>query len=368
MSAGLYVHVPFCRSKCGYCDFYSETDGDPDAVLRAILAEAAGAAGAFGRFDTVYLGGGTPSLLTAGQVDALLRGLREPGEIADGAEVTLEANPDDVTADRAEAWRASGVTRLSLGVQSLDDEELQVLGRRHDAAAARRAVERARAAGFDELGLDLIWGLPSQTPAEWLRTLRRAIDLGPEHLSCYQLTLDEATPMGFLAAEGALELPGDDDAYEMFVTTSRVLGAAGYEHYEISNFARGATHRSRHNQIYWRRQPYLGLGPAAHSFDGRRRWWNVPSITSYLEQVAGGGEAVAGVEEPDDDQARLERLMLGLRTSDGVAVEHLRSIDGWRTRLDALVDEGLLRRDGDRIRPTLAGFALADRLPLRLLD
>lgn len=351
--AGLYLHVPFCARKCAYCDFYSVELGDEAAFVRAVIRELGLHRDRFDTFDTLYLGGGTPSVLSDDALCELLGALGE--HLSTDAEIIVEANPDDLDARRLTRWRGAGANRLSIGIQSLDDDLLGWLGRRHDAAQALAAVAAARSEGFEDLSLDFMYGIPGQTLDDWRATLDRAVELGPEHLSCYQLTFAPDTPLGRRAEAGEI-VPSDDEASrELFLVTSAKLRQADFEHYEVSNFAR-AGHRSRHNSKYWRRIPYLGLGPSAHSFDGEQRWWNVRSVEHYL----GAPSAVEATETVDAEQARLETLMLGLRTSDGVSIG---VVDNARAVVvESLVQRGLIVAEHGHIRPTPAGMVVADAL------
>jgi oxygen-independent coproporphyrinogen-3 oxidase len=265
-----------------------------------------------------------------------------------------------------------GVNRLNIGCQSFDDDALAFLGRRHTAGRAREAILAAREAGFSELGLDLIYGLPAgigdrpDAHAVWMGTLETALSFRPEHLSCYQLTVEADTPLaGRLETQG-LSLAGEDGQARFFFETSERLETAGYEHYEVSNFARGARHRSRHNGKYWNRAPYLGIGPAAHSFDGLRRWWNPPDVASWGADLRAGRRPLAGEETLSAESHRLEALFLGLRTSDGIDLDTYRTRYGCDLRverghgIDRLVAEGLARIEGNRLSPTRRGLACAD--------
>jgi putative oxygen-independent coproporphyrinogen III oxidase len=362
---GLYVHVPFCKTKCPYCDFHSIVSGtSPAAWLGALEREAALYRGSFGGFDTLYLGGGTPSFLGEDEIERLVAAIRGAFDFAPDSEVTIEVNPDDVTAGKLARWRALGFNRVSLGVQSFNDDELSFLGRRHDAAAARRAIVLARDAGFDDLGCDLIYGFEGHRPASWRRTLDEAVSLVPEHLSCYQMTLEHSTEFGRMVGRGEMTQLGEEPQRSFFLETSRLLTDAGYIHYEISNFSRGEAYVSRHNHKYWRHVPYLGLGPSAHSFHDGRRWWNVRSVDGYVEALARGESPVEGDETLGEDDLALETLYLGFRTREGVALEDLRRYPNWRAVLESLVSESLVTLTGDRARPTLEGFLVADRLPL----
>ena len=364
---GLYIHVPFCRSRCGYCDFYSTTNTDAqERWVAAVLSEAELRSGSNGPCDTVYIGGGTPSLLSPESLGRTLAGLRRRLPVADAAGVTLEVNPDDVERDLVRAWRDHGVDRISVGIQSFDDAELRLLGRRHDSRRADRAVRILREAGFEDIGLDLLFGIPGADPDTWHQGLRRALEHRPEHLSCYELTVEPHTPIGRDVARGALCAQAEESLRCLFLGTHEILTDAGYEHYEVSSYARGREWRSRHNVKYWHRVPYLGLGPSAHSFDGRRRWWNPRSLRRWLTALERGGDPAEDVEALDTEQRHLEVLMLGLRTSDGVSLAAARDAGVIDETVDALVDQGLLRVTGGRIRPTLEGLLFADDMPLWL--
>ncbi len=367
--AGLYVHVPFCKRKCPYCDFFSRPPGGRIAELVADLGREADLyAGICGPFDTVYVGGGTPSLLGPREVFDLFATLRKLLAASDSPpepEITVELNPADVGADRLAALREAGVNRLSLGVQSFHDEELAFLGRRHRRDGALRAIEEIRTAGFASLGLDLIYGLPGSNRARWYESLDRALEFRPEHLSCYALTIAEGTPFGEQLARGELAVVDEKEAAALFVATSERLCDAGYEHYEVSNFAREPPLRSRHNQKYWRRIPTLGLGPAAHSFDGRARWSNSRDIDQYHRALAAGDRPVEQIEEVDSEMARLERIALGIRTNAGVAVSDLLVAAGAESAIERLLREGYVTRRGDRLAPTRQGLLVADGIAKR---
>jgi oxygen-independent coproporphyrinogen-3 oxidase len=374
--AGLYVHVPFCSAICPYCDFAVLTGGPERRAgfVAALGAEARRWGEGFpgSPFDTVYLGGGTPSILAADQLAALLATLRSSLPVAPDAWITLEANPEDVTDASVAAWRTLGVRTVSLGVQSFDDGALRFLGRRHDGRAARRAVELALGAGFPIVSVDLIYGLPGQYAArgmQWRRDLDTASALGPQHLSCYQLTIHERTPFGFRRDRGTLRELGEPEQATLFRLTHEELAARGWVAYEVSNFARAPGDRSRHNGKYWCHAPYLGLGPSAHSFDGTRRWWNHRKLGPWTAALAAGAAPVAGEEPIGPAERALEHLLLGLRTCDGVDLALLRGLGldlAAHPLLPRLLDDGLVRRQGDRLVPTLAGWAVADGLAAAL--
>ena len=362
---GLYVHVPFCKTKCPYCDFYSITDMSlVDQWLDGVDREMALYEDLFPRFDSIYLGGGTPSLLSEEAIRRLMGSLRSRRPAVEGEEVTLEANPDDVTRDKLVLYRSLGINRLSLGVQSLDEGELAFLRRRHTAAGALKAIDLVRSWGFGNFGIDLIYGLKGQTREEWVRTLEQAVRLEPAHLSCYQLTIESRTPFGLLKEKGTLKPLKEAAERRFFLDTARFLADHGFIHYEISNFARTEDRISRHNSKYWTHTPYLGLGPAAHSFDGGRRWWNYRSLDRYLESIRGGLKPVEGHEVLTAEQMHLETLYFGFRTNRGLAVDDLGPKDGVSPVVDDLVRSRLISiRDG-RVIPTIEGFLVADRLPL----
>lgn len=379
---GLYIHIPFCLRKCAYCDFYSITDGSLIPIFRSALRrEMRLYRGWAASFDTLYIGGGTPSVLTAADLEGLITEIRTAFPIATDAEITVEVNPADITENLLASLRRSGVNRLSIGIQSFNDDSLALLGRRHTALQAIGAIHRARDAGFENIGLDLIYGLPSspagretspeaeQTFATWLATLDTAIRLNPEHLSCYQLTMEEKTPLAKRCRQGELILPGESRQADFFLRTAQILEESGYHHYEVSNFARPGR-ESKHNRKYWNHVSYLGLGPAAHSFSGRERRWNHSSVDAYIGDLESGREPIESREILSDEQLRMEALFLGFRTRRGICLERFKSrygmdlLTGKRAILKKLADEGLVEiRDGF-FRPTRAGMAVADSLAL----
>ncbi len=371
--SGLYLHLPFCSAICPYCDFSVLTGGEErrarfvEALRREIVPWAERPFAGGEAFDSIYLGGGTPSLLLPEQLAAILDDVRARLPIAADARLSMEANPEDVSPASLAAWRALGVDTLTLGVQSFRDGALRFLGRRHSGEEARRAVESALTAGFAVVGVDLIYGLPDQAPAAWEQDLAAAAALAPQHLSCYQLTVHAGTPFGFRQQRGELrELPEPGQA-ALFRLTHERLMASGYTAYEVSNFARAPEHESRHNRKYWSHAPYLGLGPSAHSFDGRRRWWNHRKVGPWETALAAGAPPVEGEETLGSRELALEHLMLGLRTREGVDLARLRELGvDLRARnsplLDRLADEELLRVEHDRLVPTLGGWAVADGL------
>jgi oxygen-independent coproporphyrinogen III oxidase len=330
----LYVHVPFCARRCSYCDFSIAVRQvvPVDDYVSAVRAEL------LLRFpdsepwevDTLYLGGGTPSRLGGDGVARLLDVLRARVRLAPHAEVTLEANPDDVSAGEVSAWRAAGVNRVSLGVQSFDDRALAWMRRPHDGARAAGAVDVLRAGGIDNVSVDLIFALPATLDRAWEDDLARALALAPSHLSLYGLTIEHATPLGRWVARGEVaEAP--EERYEAeFMRAHEVMTQAGFEHYEVSNFARPGR-RSRHNWAYWSGAAYVGIGPAAHGFDGASRRWNVAAYEQWRRRLAAGEDPVAGSEALTDENRLTEAVYLGLRTAAGLRLsgEQLSSVRPW---------------------------------------
>jgi len=379
--AGLYLHIPFCRAKCAYCDFPSFPGLDRlyDAYVQAVCRETAQRAPQWAalRFDSLFIGGGTPTVLTAQAIEMLLEACRRHLGIAPSAEISIEANPGTVDLDLLRALRHCGVNRLSLGVQSLDDGELALLGRVHRRAEALAAYAQAREAGFENVNLDLMLGLPGQRLAGWRRTLEEAITLGPEHLSLYILSLEEGTPLCARVALGALPEPSEGVAAAMYELAERLLAQAGYRHYEISNWARRRpddnanglpTLACRHNLKYWRNEPYLGLGAAAHSYDGVARTANILDPAAYIAHMERGEEAVAAREALDDAQRMGETMMLGLRLIQGVEWRRFRERFGlgledvYARQIAELTDEGLLESDAQGVRLTARGRLLGNRV------
>ncbi|HZA60147.1 MAG TPA: radical SAM family heme chaperone HemW [Actinomycetota bacterium] len=321
MNAGVYVHVPFCLTRCGYCDFnaYAGLDHLKAPYVDALVREADLVAPDWHGtpFVSVFLGGGTPTTLPPDALVGLLRVFRERFDIAADAEITVEANPDTVDESYLRALRAAGVTRLSMGAQSFDPGVLRSLERMHGPDAVRRAFAAARRAGFDNVNLDLIYGAHGESVDSWRRTLEETLALGPEHTSAYALTVEPNTMLGRRVAAGEVPAPDPDGQAEMYEAACGVLGGAGYEHYEVSNWARPGR-ACRHNLGYWERRPYLGLGAGAHSWRRGRRWWNVKPPTAYLAAVGAGRPPIGGEEQLDTEDRDLERLLLGLRVASGV--------------------------------------------------
>lgn len=376
MEFGLYLHLPYCRSLCPYCDFVKAPlhHAEPERLVSALAREAARARladpAAWGRPRTIYFGGGTPTALPPGELQRLVAAIGSTYDLTRVREFTVEANPEGLSQAVLAALRGAGVTRLSLGVQSLEPDVLRVLGRIHTPERALDALDRAGAAGFESISADLMYGVPGETSEGFARTLATLVDRRVPHVSAYPLQVEEGTPFAAKVARGALTPPDEDwvaARYEQLVST---LAAAGYHHYEVSNFARPG-HESRHNQGYWIRRPYLGLGPGAHSFDGRARWRNEESIPRYLERVERGELPREEVYALSPAQAAEERVFLGLRRARGLrARTHLREVPdlvllGW-TRW-ARQGDALHEHPHGRFRPTDRGLFLAHELAAELL-
>lgn len=367
---GLYVHVPFCSSVCPYCDFAVTIAGEDrrEAYISGIGREAAMASAEGVVFDTVYLGGGTPSALSTDQLERLLETLRGRLPVSTDAAVFLEANPEDVSRDAVAGWTGLGVGFASVGVQSFDDAILRWLGRRHSADAARRAVEMLQDGGLSTVSIDLIYGVADQTGAAWTCQLEEAAARGVDHLSCYQLTFHDGTVFGKRLAAGELAEAPEPRQAELFLLTHTVLADLGYEGYEVSNFAAAPHHRSGHNSKYWSHVPYLGLGPSAHSFDGRRRRWNHRKLRLWQRAVDQGLSPVEGSEKLADEQLAFEAVMLGLRTAAGVDLEDVCSrygvdlVEPNRRAIERFGASGHLALEGSVLRPTLSGMAIADTI------
>jgi oxygen-independent coproporphyrinogen-3 oxidase len=322
----VYLHVPFCRRRCSYCDFSIAVRREipSDAYVAAIRAELAQLR-RDGRWtdepaETLYFGGGTPSLLDPESLRTMLLDVASSTPLLDAVEITLEANPEDVTSARAASWRAAGINRVSLGAQSFNERVLAWMHRAHSAARTVDAVHQLRAAGFTSISLDLIFALPAELGRDWDRDLDVALALAPEHLSLYGLTIEDRTPLARWISRGAASAAPDERYADEYLRAHERLRLAGYEFYEVSNAARPGM-RSRHNSAYWSGRAYAGLGPAAHSFDGRARRWNAPAWEAYRRAVTAGRSPAVGEEALTDEQRRLEAAYLGWRTAEGVPVE-----------------------------------------------
>ena len=372
---GLYIHIPFCRSKCQYCDFYSLSgrEDQMDRYQTALLAHLAESAPQAGKYtvDTVYFGGGTPSYYGDKRLTELLKRIKKLFRVDKNAEITLEANPDSVSLKALRRLRRAGFNRISLGVQSADDAQLADLGRPHSFAQAKQAVEWARKAKFDNLSLDLIYGLPGQTRQSWQDTVEQVLALNPDHISAYGLKVEEGTPL-FNRVQAGEILPDDDEQADCYLWTVEHLEQAGYAQYEISNFARNGR-RSRHNWKYWMTQPYMGFGPGAHSDFGARRYSFLRDLEGYIKGVLEGGPIVDEDDEIPAKERGGEYLMLRLRTVHGIEEwEYRRTYFMNFAPIEAGLSEfarhGLAVQTDGRWRLTPKGFLLSNRIIGTLLE
>jgi len=362
--AGIYLHIPFCRQACHYCNFHFSTslarkNDFISALLKEIPLRKDYLDGEV--VETVYFGGGTPSLLETEEIESILHALRSHFPVAAGAEITLEANPDDITTMRLGAWRQAGVNRLSIGVQSFFEEDLRWMNRAHTATQALDCIRLAREAGFDNLSIDLIYGGPTLPDARWRENVERAIGLGVPHLSCYALTVEPKTALDTLIRRHAMADVSPEDQARQFLLLMDWMAAAGYDHYEISNFALPG-HRSRHNSAYWQGKKYLGLGPSAHSYDGVSREWNIANNARYIAEPGLIGEK----EVLTAEQRLNEYIMIALRTVEGVDLRTVkerfggRQAEELRRRAEKYVVGAKLRVVAGSLQLTREGKLLAD--------
>jgi oxygen-independent coproporphyrinogen-3 oxidase len=360
-----YVHIPFCVSKCHYCDFDSFPGMEPifDEYLRALVREIEATPAHAYPLSTVYFGGGTPTVLSSGQLAEALHAIERRFGLASDAEVTVEANPGTVDESKFAKLREAGFNRLSVGVQSFDDDFLSKIGRAHNARDAVEAYRAARRAGFANIGIDLIFALPGQSVSHWETTLDTAIGLDPEHVSLYELSIEQGTRFAELCAEGRLALPDEDTQLDMYELAIAKLTSRGYEHYEVSNFARPGF-RSRHNQVYWRNEPFLGFGAGAASYVGGIRAHRVSDPRSYIDAVLSSSNAIDFSEELAGRAALAESLMLGLRMLEGIDLHKLSeqtctdALAEFGPQIESLVARGLVELAGARLRVTHRGLLL----------
>ena len=386
---GVYLHVPFCHHRCGYCDFATDAVGDRAdadalfaryvAALRTDLARqvadgrrALAPAAARDRLDdawptvtSIFLGGGTPTLLPPELCAAVVRSVFDELDVAADAEVTVECNPETASEALFGALKDAGVTRISMGAQSFSPSVLTTLERGHSAQRPVEAVRQARAAGIDEINLDLIFGTPGESDDDWRDTLRTVLAAGTDHVSAYALTIHDSTPFGRAIGRGAMPGPDDDVQADRFAIARELLGGGGFEHYEVSNWALGSARRSRHNLLYWRHGDYLAVGVGAHGHLGGRRWWTTRSTARYLAAVEAGESPVSGAEELDVDQRAHERLLLGLRVREGLHPADAPPLEP--IALEDAMNAGLITTACGRLQCTEEGWFLLDEAVARLL-
>jgi oxygen-independent coproporphyrinogen-3 oxidase len=373
---GVYLHFPFCSVRCTYCDFPTVAGRDDriSAYLDALDDEIGrGQPDAAGAVDTIFFGGGTPSRMSGAQAARILSALRARFDVASDAEITLEGNPESLTATALDGFRRAGITRISVGGQSLDDRVLARVGRAHDAAGTRRAVDEARRAGFEDVSVDLIAGLPGEALDRWEATLREVASWTTDHVSVYLLESDKDTPLGRSVRSGRLRLADDDVMAEVYESTVRVLEAEGLALYEISNFARGGR-RSRHNVKYWTDAPYVGFGLGAHGYLHGERRSNRTDLDGYIADVAAGRSPGATHDPYDRDRRLEEALFLGLRLLEGIDLDALARRYGvdpaarFASAWDRAHEAGLIEREGPRVRLTAAGRVRSNELFAELIE
>jgi len=372
MNAGIYIHIPFCRTKCTYCAFNSG-DYDPAvgteyvaAVCEEIRRSDKTVAGK--NVDSIFFGGGTPSILPADQLISILETCRSSFHIADDTEITVEINPGTISPEKVAAYRQAGINRASLGVQSFIDRELQFIGRIHSAQEARDSVAMLRCGGFENISIDLIAGLPYQVIDDWRFNIGEAVKLGTHHISVYMLEVHEGTTLFHQVKRGEVARPDEDLSVKMYYELIEALEQAGYEQYEISNFATDNRYRSRHNIKYWTDVPYYGFGCGAHAFDGNNRCWNIKPPRQYIESINSNGHAVAEKISINSQERAQEAAFLGLRLMDGIDLSRFKEhygldiMDRFGSELDRLFAAGLIKREDDILGLTKTGLALSNEV------
>lgn len=356
--AGIYIHIPFCKSRCRYCDFFSTTHLEKQQqYVEALLAEWQDRQHELSEpIHTLYIGGGTPSTLDSAALDRIIQTiLGNTTSDHRPQEITMEANPGDITLEKAQAWRAMGINRLSIGIQSFDDQLLTLIGRRHTSEQARQAVAYAQAAGFDNISIDLMYALPDQTMQQWQNDVAQALQLDVQHISTYGLMYEDGTVLTTLLEHGVIDAVDEDLEMQMYDYLVERLTANRFLHYEVSNFALENRH-SRHNSSYWNDTPYLGLGAGAHSYNGQQRQWNIADLDTYIEQAM-AHNLQPEMETLTPEQHHTEQVMLGLRTSQGVAKDHINL-----SKALPYLQQGLLVENGNRIVATTQGYHILNRI------
>lgn len=348
----IYIHIPFCKSRCSYCDFFSTTQLNRrheyvDAVLQEWKQRSSDS-----DIHTLYLGGGTPSMLDVEDIQRLVQAIATKNT----KEITLEANPGDLSLEKLQALRQIGINRLSIGIQSFRNPLLRLIGRRHTSKQACQAVRWAQQAGFDNISIDLMYALPGQNMLQWALDIKKAMRLGIQHISCYCLTYEEGTPLCDMLKNGKFRAKSENIQNRMYNYLCKVLARNGFEHYEVSNFALPG-YRSRHNSAYWNDTPYIGLGAGAHSYDGKTRSWNICDLDAYIAGIK-NGQTISESETLTEEQKHIERIMLGLRTSEGIDIQDIANV----TKLDDYLRRGLLRKANNRIIATIHGLNILNRI------
>jgi oxygen-independent coproporphyrinogen-3 oxidase len=377
-NAGLYIHIPFCVKKCRYCDFYSETDLSlKPQFIKALMAEMEMVSDQELSFDTLYIGGGTPSVYEYHDIGQIIAAALQNFDLRPDSEITIEVNPGTATIEQFKGYRAAGINRINIGVQSFNQRHLEFLGRIHTAREARKTISEAHQAGFKNIGLDFIYGLPDQSKIDWLEDLKQAVANDPTHLSCYILTYEKGTPLHSDLKSGRLQPLSDDRVRMLFETTIEFLENNGYLQYEISNFARqaedSASHISRHNIKYWIRAPYIGLGPSAHSFIKSQRSWNLPGLDQYLAAIESGQTPIAEKEVLTAEQEMIEAIYLGLRMTQGIDLIRFRQKFGiefsqaFKEMVAELANKNYMKIDAHYAALTRQGRAYVDSITSMLV-
>ncbi len=357
---GVYVHIPFCKSRCAYCDFFSTTQLERrEEYVQALLSEIAARVPDNDSIDTIYFGGGTPSLLETEQIERLLNALLTKTPTPP-QEITLEANPGDLNLEKLTALKRLGINRLSIGIQSFNDAELRLIGRRHNAAQAIQAVRDAQTAGFDNISIDLIYALPEQSIESWRETINTALQLGVQHISCYCLSYEDGTPLTRLLDDGKISRVDEDTENKLYDELCEILTANRFVHYEVSNFAL-PNHQSKHNSSYWNNTPYIGLGAGAHSYDGQKRRWNIANLAAYVRCMLSHSKYWEE-ETLTEEQKTIEHIMLGLRTKEGIALT-----EELKPKAKPLIEQGLLKQKDENIIATQSGLHILNRIIEQLI-
>jgi len=369
---GIYLHIPFCEKKCDYCDFYSTVSNKSrELFLNALLKEMQLRLSTIGDmtcFDTIYIGGGTPSLLGNNELEKIFSALFQFTNFEKASEITIEVNPESVTRQKLLFYKALGITRLSIGVQSFHEADLEYLGRIHTVNDAIRAYRHGREAGFDNISIDLIYGLPDQSLEAWQESLHQAIALKPDHISAYNLIVEEGTPLHERLLKGKVVRKSSDEEYSFLQTTINVLQSNGYMQYEISSFVLDKSTISRHNYKYWNHSPYLGFGPSAHSLWERNRWSNIRSLNDYINMLEGARLPLNSSEYLDETTMLFERIFLSLRTVIGIDLSKFNSDFGTcfqdlnKPLTENLIREGLAVIQDEHFRLTQRGLCISDEI------
>ncbi len=363
--AGVYIHVPFCKQKCSYCDFHFSTDSSyVDDMTEAMCTEMSLRDWPAHQLETVYFGGGTPSILSATQLTKLIEAVKEQVGIAEKAEITLEANPDDIDEAKLSVWKDCGINRLSIGIQSFNDSDLKSMNRAHDASMSRDCVSLAQKMGFDNISVDMMYGLPNQKLEDFEKNVDQFLALDVDHISAYNLTIEKGTAYGRLMEKGLLSMPPEEQMEEQFLKLRRLLSDAGYEQYEVSNFARRGK-ISRHNSAYWTKQTYVGIGPSAHSFNGESRMWNVANNHRYMKGVT-DSNPITEEEKLSEVERYNEEILTGLRTKWGVNLARIKNLYG----IDLLAEgsaltsqyNDMIEIEQGSLRLNERGLLIADRI------